>query len=278
MKRFYLVVVFVSVLLVAAVACQAGDAGDSADTGDKKVNLDSENAKVSYAIGFNMGQNVRNIKDAIELAVLMQGIKDGFTGDDKAQLPTADIPKILREFQMKRRKVLEQQRKELGEKNKTEGPAFLAENAKKDGVVTTKSGLQYMVLKEGTGAVPKATDNVKVHYRGTLIDGTEFDSSYKRGEPAGFPLNRVIAAWTEGLQLMKVGAKYRFFAPANLAYGERGRGMQIGPHAVLIFDVELLSIEPPDPKKELPKKFQVKQPPKQKEQKKEIQKKEIQKK
>jgi FKBP-type peptidyl-prolyl cis-trans isomerase len=130
-----------------------------------------------------------------------------------------------------------------------------------------------MVLKEGTGVVPKATDNVKVHYRGTLIDGTEFDSSYKRGEPAVFPLNRVIPAWTEGLQLMKVGAKYRFFAPANLAYGERGRGMQIAPHAVLIFDVELLSIEAPPKEKELPKKFQVKEPPKQKEQKKETQKK-----
>lgn len=273
MKRFLLVVVFVSVLLIAAVACQAGDAGNSADTGDKKVNLDSENAKVSYAIGFNMGQNIRSIKDTIEVAVLVQGIKDGFAGDDKAQLPAAEIPKVLRDFQMKRRKVVEQQRKELSEKNKKEGPAFLAENAKKEGVITTKSGLQYMVLKQGTGAVPKATDSVKVHYRGTLIDGTEFDSSYKRGKPAEFPLNRVIAAWTEGLQLMKVGAKYRFFAPANLAYGERGRGMQIGPHAVLIFDVELLSILPPAPKKELPKKFQVKEPPKQKkEQKKETQK------
>lgn len=272
MKRFFLVVVFGGVLLVAAVACQAGNAGDLADTGDKKVNLDSENAKVSYAIGFNMGQNLRkNIEDIVELAVLMQGLKDGFAGDDKAQLPLAELPKILRDFQAKRRKLVEQQRKELGEKNKKEGPAFLAENAKKKGVVTTKSGLQYMVLTEGTGAVPKATDTVKVHYRGTLIDGTEFDSSYKRGEPAVFPLNRVIPAWTEGLQLMKVGAKYRLFAPANLAYGERGGGMQIGPHAVLIFDVELLNIEPPQ-EKGLPKKFQVKEPPKQKEEKKETQK------
>lgn len=271
MKRFFLVVVFVSVLLVAAVACQAGNAGDSADTDTKQVNLDSENAKVSYAIGFNMGQNMRNIKDAVELAVLIEGLKDGFAGDDKARLPLAEMPKILRDFQKRSRDIMEQKRKELGEKNKTEGPAFLAENAKKDGVVTTKSGLQYLVLKEGTDAVPKATDSVKVHYRGTLINGTEFDSSYQRGEPAVFPLNRVIPAWTEGLQLMKVGAKYRFFSPANLAYGERGRGLQIGPHAVLIFDVELLSIEPPQDQ-ELPKKFQVKEPPKPKEQKKETQK------
>lgn len=124
--------------------------------------------------------------------------------------------------------------------NKAAGEAFLAENAKKPGVVTTASGLQYQVITEGTGATPGATDNVTVHYQGTTLDGKEFDSSYKRGAPATFPLNRVIAGWTEGLQLMKEGGKSRLFIPSNLAYGERGAGRDIGPNAALIFDVELI--------------------------------------
>jgi len=126
--------------------------------------------------------------------------------------------------------------------NKAAGEKFLAENAQHAGITTTASGLQYMVFEEGTGASPKATDNVTVHYKGTTIDGKEFDSSYSRGEPATFPLNRVIAGWTEGLQLMKEGAKYRFFIPSNLAYGERGAGRAIGPNATLIFDVELIKV------------------------------------
>jgi len=126
--------------------------------------------------------------------------------------------------------------------NKAAGEKFLADNAKTAGVVTPASGLQYVVFTEGTGAQPKATDNVTVHYKGTTIDGKEFDSSYGRGEPATFPLNRVIAGWTEGVQLMKEGAKYRFFIPSNLAYGERGAGRDIGPNAALIFDVELIKV------------------------------------
>ena len=126
--------------------------------------------------------------------------------------------------------------------NKAAGEKFLADNAKVAGVVATASGLQYLVFNEGTGAAPKATDNVTVHYKGTTIDGKEFDSSYGRGAPATFPLNRVIAGWTEGLQLMKEGAKYRFFIPSNLAYGERGAGRDIGPNAALIFDVELIKV------------------------------------
>ncbi len=126
--------------------------------------------------------------------------------------------------------------------NQAAGEKFLAENAQKPGVITTSSGLQYLVFGEGTGALPKATDNVTVHYKGTTIDGKEFDSSYSRGEPATFPLNRVIAGWTEGLQLMKEGAKYRFFIPSNLAYGERGAGNLIGPNSALVFDVELIKV------------------------------------
>lgn len=127
--------------------------------------------------------------------------------------------------------------------NKQEGAAFLATNAKKPGVMTAASGLQYQVLTQGSGAKPSATDNVTVHYRGTTIDGKEFDSSYSRGAPATFPLNRVIAGWTEGLQLMPEGSKYRLFIPSNLAYGEQGAGPDIGPNATLIFDVELIKIE-----------------------------------
>ena len=127
--------------------------------------------------------------------------------------------------------------------NQKEGEAFLAANGKKPGVTTLPSGLQYVVLKEGTGRQPAATDTVTVHYQGTLINGTEFDSSYKRGQPASFPLNQVIKGWTEGVQLMKEGAKYRFFIPPHLAYGQRGAGPVIGPNATLIFEVELLSVK-----------------------------------
>ena len=130
------------------------------------------------------------------------------------------------------------------EENKAAGIAFLAENAKKANVVTTASGLQYEVIKTGTGSVsPKATDTVTVHYKGTTLDGAEFDSSYSRGEPASFPLNRVIAGWTEGVQLMTEGATYRFYIPSQLAYGEQGAGRAIGPNATLIFDVELIKIQ-----------------------------------
>ena len=133
--------------------------------------------------------------------------------------------------------------KELGEKNRKEGEAFLAENKKKKGVITTESGLQYMVLEKGDGPKPKATDTVSVNYRGTLIDGTEFDSSYKRGKPVTFPVKGVIAGWTEALLLMNVGSKYKLFVPPNLGYGGRGAGRLIGPEATLIFEVELLGIE-----------------------------------
>ncbi|MGR9114631.1 MAG: FKBP-type peptidyl-prolyl cis-trans isomerase [Gammaproteobacteria bacterium] len=129
------------------------------------------------------------------------------------------------------------------EENKAAGSAFLAENARKPNIVTTASGLQYEVLTEGTGASPSASDSVTVHYRGTTIDGTEFDSSYSRGAPATFPLNRVITGWTEGVQLMKEGAKYRFFIPSDLAYGPRGAGQAIGPNSTLIFDIELIKVQ-----------------------------------
>lgn len=242
MKRLTLVVMFVGILLLMDLGCQAGNEG-----GNKKVTLDTEKAKVSYAIGFSMGESLRTIKDELEIETLLQGLRDGSQGADKAQMTPESIQTTLMEFQKKQTEIMSKKRQESAGKNKEEGEAFLKENAKKEGVVTTPSGLQYKVLIQGTGPTPKATDMVKVHYRGTLINGTEFDSSYKRGQPAVFALNRVIPAWTEGVQLMKVGAKYMFFAPSNLAYGERGAGKDIGPNSTLIFEVELLGIEPPAP-------------------------------
>src|SRR5437667_9870592 len=155
-------------------------------------------------------------------------------------------PDQIKEVMATFEKDMEQKQKQAGDKNKAEGAKFLEENKKKEGVKTTASGLQYKVVKDGSGAQPKATDTVTVNYRGTLINGTEFDSSYKRGQPATFPLNGVIKGWTEGLQLMKVGSKYQFFVPPNLAYGERSVGPDIAPNSTLIFEGELLGVKPPE--------------------------------
>lgn len=249
-----LIVVFVGVLLLTVIGCQAGNTGDTtaADT-DQKVALDSDKAKVSYAIGYNMGRNIRNIIDEMDLAVLFQGIRDGSVEGNEAQMTAEEMQAALTGFQTKVRELMQKKRDETGKKNEVEGKAFLEENAKKESVVTTKSGLQYKVLREGDGPMPKATDTVKAHYEGRFIDGTVFQSSYKTGKPFVSPVNRVIPGWIEGLQLMKVGSKYTFYIPANLAYGAQGRGNAIGPNSVLIFDLELLSIEPPAEKKPQPK-------------------------
>jgi len=170
--------------------------------------------------------------------VLAAGIKDALAG--KPQLNPDQIKEVMTTFE----KDMEQKQKDAGEKNKTEGAKFLEENKKKEGVKTTASGLEYKVLKEGNGAQPKATDTVTVNYRGTMINGTEFDSSYKRGQPATFPVNGVIKGWTEALQLMKVGSKYQLFIPSNLAYGERAVSPDLGANSTLIFEVELLDAKP----------------------------------
>src|SRR6266550_952893 len=205
---------------------------------DKSPQLKDQKDKVSYSIGMQIGFNLGRQKVDVNPDVLAAGIKDSLAG--KPQLTPDQVKDIMAQFE----KDMEQKQKQLGEKNKTDGTKFLEDNKKKAGVKTTASGLQYKVEKEGTGAQPKPTDMVTVNYRGTLIDGTEFDSSYKRGQPATFPVNGVIKGWTEALQLMKPGAKYQLFIPSNLAYGPGGTGGDIGPNSSLIFEVELLSAKP----------------------------------
>jgi FKBP-type peptidyl-prolyl cis-trans isomerase FklB len=208
----------------------------------ENMELKSQKEKVSYSLGINLGKNIKQIPTEIDLDIFYQGFKDAASGA-KPLLSEEEMHKVMTDFQKKMTAKQTELMKSQGEKNKKEGEAFLAENKKKEGVKTLASGLQYKVIQEGTGKTPKATDKVSTHYQGTLIDGTEFDSSYKRGEPATFPVNGVIPGWTEALQLMKVGAKWQLFVPSNLAYGERGAGPIIGPNAVLIFTVELLSIK-----------------------------------
>ena len=196
--------------------------------------------KLSYALGIGIGSQLAGM-GAQELNIddFAQAIKDVISGSelkvDNAEAQTL-VQNFFREQETK-------QQAAAGKAAKAAGEAFLAENAKKEGVVTLPSGLQYQVLKEGNGKRPSATDQVVCHYEGTLIDGTVFDSSYKRKEPATFGLNQVIAGWTEGVQLMQEGAKYRFFIPYGLAYGERGAGAQIPPFAALVFDVELIQVK-----------------------------------
>ncbi|RMG91055.1 MAG: FKBP-type peptidyl-prolyl cis-trans isomerase [Zetaproteobacteria bacterium] len=240
-------------ITVAAALLMAGcNQGEKQEAGSGQTSasvasdsLQDEKARLSYAIGMDIGQSLQNLGVELDEAALTEGISDRLNGR-KLKLSDEEAVKVQQAFFTKRAEKQAAERKQLAEKNKAEGEKFLAENAKREGVHVTESGLQYEVLKQGDGDRPKATDRVKVHYRGTLIDGTEFDSSYKRGEPAVLPLNGVIKGWTEGVQLMNVGSKYRFYLPPALAYGERGAGQRIGPNATLIFEVELLGIEKGD--------------------------------
>lgn len=198
--------------------------------------------KVSYALGMGIGRQLNDMgAESLNIDDFAQAIKDVLAGG-KTQLDAYEAQAIVQEFFQKQE---EKQRASAAERHKAlkaQGEQYLAENGKKDGVVTLPSGLQYQVLQEGNGRKPKATDQVKCHYEGMLVDGTLFDSSIQRGEPATFPLNGVIAGWTEGLQLMQEGAKYRFFIPYHLGYGERGAGASIPPFAALVFDVELIEV------------------------------------
>ena len=208
--------------------------------------LTTRKQKFSYALGMNigagLGANLKKQSVDVAPALISQGLKDAMAGS-KTRLTQEEAQAVLTDVQNDVRKQQQEKAQQAGAANKTEGDAFLAANKSKEGVVTLPSGLQYKILTAGTGPKPTASDSVKCNYRGTLINGTEFDSSYKRGQPATFAVGQVIKAWTEALQLMPVGSKWQIFVPASLAYGERGAGAEIGPDATLIFEIELLSIE-----------------------------------
>jgi FKBP-type peptidyl-prolyl cis-trans isomerase FklB len=214
--------------------------------------LKTQKDKVSYALGANLGMNLHKQSVEVDPAIVLRGLKDALAAgkmlltDDEARAALMQLQADVRNKQQEKMKV-------AGEMNKKEGAEFLEVNKAKDGVVTLPSGLQYKILTEGTGPKPTATDTVVCNYRGTLISGTEFDSSYKRGQPASFPVNGVIKGWTEALQLMPVGSKWQLFVPADLGYGDRGAGGEIGPSATLIFEVELLSIQSKDKSEVKPK-------------------------
>lgn len=216
-------------LMVATVSAQ------------EKPDLKDTKQRASYSIGADIGNNFKRQGIEIEPKALAAGLADAYAG--KLALTEAEIKDTLNTFRQEMMTKMEAKNKVDAEKNVKEGEAFLAANAKKPGVKVLPSGLQYKVIKSGTGKSPKATDTVKVNYHGTLIDGTVFDSSVDRGEPATFPVNQVIPGWTEALQLMKEGDKWQLVIPAKLGYGERAAGPKIGPNSTLIFDVELLSIE-----------------------------------
>jgi FKBP-type peptidyl-prolyl cis-trans isomerase FklB len=230
MKR-PLIIIVLTILVLTAQALAQGDPA-----------LKDEKEKISYSVGVEIGTTLK--KQGIEVTpdVLTRGIRDALTGA-KTLMTEEEIIETLTDFRKEFIAKKQELAKQLAEKNKKEGEAFLAENEKKEGVKTLPSGLQYKVIKPGSGKKPKDEDTVTVHYRGTLIGGTEFDSSYRRGKPATFPANRVIPGWTEVLQLMEEGAKWEVFIPSKLAYGERGAGDEIGPNATLIFEIELISIQ-----------------------------------
>ncbi|MBD3343679.1 MAG: FKBP-type peptidyl-prolyl cis-trans isomerase [Chitinivibrionales bacterium] len=224
-------IIFVSsaVLIASIFACSMNN---SENTEVKELSTDKQ--KFSYAIGLDIGASLQGIKEKVDLGVVFQAIRDTLEGNT-VLLSSADATEI------KRSAFTQMQKRESGE-NLEKQEEFLAKNKEKEGIVTTESGLQYKVLKEGAGAKPSADDKVKVHYKGMLLDGKVFDSSYKRGQPAVFKVGGVIKGWSEALQLMKEGAKYKLWLPSELAYGERGAGSQIGPNTMLVFEVELLEI------------------------------------
>jgi FKBP-type peptidyl-prolyl cis-trans isomerase FklB len=207
-------------------------------TGQEKLVLKNQKEKISYILGMDIGNNLKRQSIDVDTSILARGVKDAFSGS-QPMLTEQEIRETMAAFQ----KEMMAKQEELAKKNKKEGEAFLAGNKKKEGVKTLPSGLQYKVVKSGTGKKPKLTDTVTVHYRGTLVNGTEFDSSSRRGQPGSFQVNGVIPGWTEALQLMEEGAKWQLFIPSNLAYGEKGAGRDIGPDATLIFDIELISIQ-----------------------------------
>jgi len=209
---------------------------------EEPVVLKTQKDKASYGIGMNIGRNLKRDAVDVDADLVSKGLKDALSGG-KTLMSDEEYRATMTALQKKLMDKQAEAAKKLAEKNKKEGEAFLAGNGKKEGVVTLPSGLQYKVIKSGKGKTPQPTDTVETHYRGTLIDGTEFDSSYKRGQTVTFLVNGVIPGWTEALQKMKEGDKWELFVPASLAYGERGAGREIGPNAALIFEVELIAVK-----------------------------------
>jgi FKBP-type peptidyl-prolyl cis-trans isomerase FklB len=224
-------------LLMFVVGCAAEESKIAPE-----LKLDTPKSRISYTIGVNIGQDFKTQKMDIDTDFLLMGLKDSITGKE-LRLTDEEMVSEIQTFQQEMQAKMAAEMEVLIAKNAADGEAFLAENAKKEGVVVTESGLQYKILEIGEGDSPGLADVATVHYRGTLIDGTQFDSSYDRGQPATFPVGGVIAGWTEALQLMKPGAKWQIVIPAGLAYGERGAGKDIGPNSTLLFDVELISVE-----------------------------------
>src|ERR1700759_605953 len=222
----------------------------TAATKPKPLVLSTEKDKQSYAIGLNVGKSLHRDDIDVDPKIVLQGLQDAMS-DGKVLLTDDQIKTVMTDLQSQVRQKQEAKRLAMAETNKKDGAAFLAANASKEGVVTLPSGLQYKILSPGTGPKPTAGDMVVCNYKGTLLDGTEFDSSYKRGQPATFPVSGVIKGWTEALQLMPVGSKWQLFIPPSLAYGERAQG-PIGPNATLVFEVELMSIAPNTPPEATP--------------------------
>jgi FKBP-type peptidyl-prolyl cis-trans isomerase FklB len=252
-----LVTVMAAAMLMGSLFAQQTSAPTtqpSAATGNQSASaLTTQKDKVSYAIGMNIGTNLHRQSVDVDPKVLQQGLQDALSGG-KTLLSEDEARATLAQLQNDMRQKQQEKMQQAGEANKKEGDAFLAANKAKEGVVTLPSGLQYKILAAGTGPKPTAADSVVCNYKGTLIDGKEFDSSYKRGQPATFPVVGVIKGWTEALQLMPVGSKWQLFVPSDLAYADRGSGPDIGPNATLIFEVELLSIQGKDQSQEKDKK------------------------
>lgn len=231
MKRLFMVFIAAGLL-----SCQGEEKTDFVE-----VDLEDKQQKQSYALGLNLSDQLKQQGVDVKLDVFVQGFKDGFDGESSL-LTSDEAVKVLIEMQQEQQAQQQAEQNKVGEENKKAGEAFLAENTKKDGVVTLESGLQYKVITAGSGPKPKETDQVLCHYRGTLLDGTQFDSSYDRGEPTQFGVSQLIPGWTEALQLMPVGSKWELYVPHYLAYGPRPAG-QIGPNSTLIFELELLEIK-----------------------------------
>lgn len=226
-----------TVCAVVSLMLVAGPAGAA----DPVTELKTDKQKTSYALGLDLGSYFKSLETDFDLAAVFQGIKDSYT-DEKALLSPEEAEKIQKQFAIDQQKNKVKKTQALLEKNKKAAAAFLEKNKKEKGVKVTDSGLQYKVISEGKGEKPSATDTVKVHYKGTLLDGTEFDSSYKRNKPATFKADQVIPGWTEALQLMSPGSKYTLYLPPDLAYGDRGAPPAIEPGSLLIFEVELVEI------------------------------------